>query len=166
MNDYATYRNTIRSGDLLAWSHRRFRTWHDFKIAIVRMATRSEYSHVGVAWVIGGRVFVIEAVEPMARIYPLGKLGDFYHCPLAVDWDDRIEEAAIGHVGAEYRQLEAIRLYFAAREAGNVSECAALVLEILMSAGINLGTRATPDAVVRAAQQLGNPLYLIQNGQE
>ena len=75
---YKQARPMIRSGDVLAWSHRGIRSWHDLKIWLVRMFTRSEYSHVGTAWVVGNRVFVIEAVMPKVRIYPLSKLGDFY----------------------------------------------------------------------------------------
>ena len=77
MKKYSEYRDQIKSGDLLAWSHRGFRSWHDFKVQAVRLFTQSEYSHVGIAWVVGGRVFVIEAVEPRVRIFPLSKLGEY-----------------------------------------------------------------------------------------
>ena len=160
---YSEIRNTIKSGDLLAWSHRGWGSWHDFKIQMVRMFTRSEYSHVGIAWVQGGRVWVIEAVEPCARVYPLSKLGDFYLTQLPIEWTSAIEENALEHIGAEYRQLDAIRAFFVELSAGVVSECAALAMVIAMSAGVFLGRRATPDAVVRQAQLLGNPTYLIEN---
>lgn len=163
MNTYEEYRNNIQSGDLLAWSHRKWDSLYDFKIQVVRFATQSEYSHVAIAWCVSGRVFVIEAVEPMVRIYPLSKLGDFYHIPIGAPWLTSTEEAAVGFVGSEYKQLEAIRLFFEDRKPGTVSECAALALEILMQDGIYLGDRATPDAVVLAAQKLGNPTYYIQS---
>ena len=80
MNHYANIRQHIKSGDLLAWSHRApwWASLRDCKIALVRLFTRSEYCHVGIAWVLGGRVFVIEAVKPEVRIYPLSKLAPFY----------------------------------------------------------------------------------------
>lgn len=160
---YADIRSTIRSGDLLAWSHRGWRTIHDIKIQIVRMATRSEYSHVGVAWVVGGRVFVIEAVEPLVRVYPLSKLGAFYHIPLGAPWAPPTEELALSHLGKEYSQLDAIRAFFKPLGRSVVSECAALVLNVLHADGVDLGDRATPDGVVYQAQLYGHPTYYIEN---
>jgi hypothetical protein len=163
MPSYAAQRHEIKSGDLLAWSHRKWGSLYDIKIQAVRLFTMSEYSHVGIAWVVSGRVFVIEAVEPMVRIYPLSKLGSFYHIPLGAEWSPDTEAAAISHVGAEYRQLEAIEMYFRDWKPGVVSECAALVLEVCAQGGIYLGRRATPDAVVREAQRLGHPTYYLEN---
>lgn len=163
MKKYSEYREQIKSGDLLAWSHRGWRSWHDFKIQMVRFFTQSEYSHVGSAWVVGGRVFVIEAVEPRARLYPLSKLGDFYHTPLEAPWSAQTEEAALQDIGTEYLQLQAILAYFRPLREGAASECAALAIKIAKSDGIDLGTRATPDAVVREAQLRGHPTYLVKN---
>lgn len=160
---YAYARRKLKSGDLLAWSHRKLKSWHDFKVQVVRMATRSEYSHVGICWVSGGRVWVIEAVEPCVRIYPLSKLGEFYHTPLPIHWTSAVEDAALEHVGVEYLQLDAVRAFFDRLEAGKVTECAALAQVVAMSGGVYLGKRATPDAVMREAQRLGNPTYLIEN---
>lgn len=164
MNKYPEYRENIKSGDLLAWSHRGWKSFYDFKIQMVRLFTQSEYSHVGTAWVVGNRVFVIEAVEPRARIFPLSKLGNFYHTPLKAPWNLPTEEAALSYVGAEYRQLDAIKAFFKPLRKGKVSECAALAIEIASQDGINLGDRATPDAVVRQAQMLGHPTYFIAGG--
>lgn len=158
---YADVRSTIRSGDLLAWSHRGWRTWHDFKIQMVRMFTRSEYSHVGVAWVVGGRVFVIEAVQPLVRVYLLSKLGGFYHIPTVAPWKPETEELALSHVGVPYSQLDAVRAFFKPLGRSVVTECAALVLNVLHADGVDLGDRATPDAVVYQAQLYGHPTFYI-----
>jgi hypothetical protein len=159
---YADVRSKLKSGDLLAWSHRPWDTFYDVKIQAVRMITRSEYSHVGICWISAGRVWVIEAVQPRVRIYPLSKLGEFYYTTLDVAWTQDVEDAALEHIGVEYRQLDAIRAYFDMLESGKVSECAALALVVSMSGGVYLGDRATPDAVMREAQRLGNPTYLIE----
>lgn len=159
--EYSEIRSQIRSGDLLAWSHEGWGSWYDIKIQLVRMFTRSEYSHVGVAWVVGDRVFVLEAVEPMARIYPLSKLGSFYHIPLKAPWSQSTEEKALSYIGADYKQLQAIKAFFKPLGRGNVSECAALVLTILDNDGIDLGHFATPDAVVLQAQLYGNPTMYV-----
>lgn len=159
---YADFRPKIKSGDILAWSHRGWGSLYDFKIQMVRVFTRSEFSHVGVAWVVGNRVFVIEAVEPRARIYPLSKLESFYHLGMDAPWTAETEEHALSLVGTEYKQLEAIRMFFKDREPGNASECAALVLEVLEKDGFNLGKRATPDAVVKEALRLGKMMRYIE----
>jgi hypothetical protein len=55
---YEAAREKVKSGDLLAWSHRGWRSWYDIQIQLVRFFTQSEYSHVGIAWVVGGRVHI------------------------------------------------------------------------------------------------------------
>jgi hypothetical protein len=163
MHQYLEHRTGIESGDILAWSHRGWKTVHDVKIQAVRLATESEYSHVGVAWRVGGRLLVLEAVEPCARIYPLSKLGSFYHIPMGAAWTPDVEEGALSFVGAEYKQLDAIRAFFRPLPPGTVSECAALVREVALLYGVDLGDRSTPDAVVLAAQKLGRPTFYVES---
>jgi hypothetical protein len=163
VKNYPTYRKEIKSGDILAWSHRGWKSFHDFKIQMVRAFTRSEYSHVGIAWVVGGRVFVIEAIEPCARIYPLSRAGSFYHIPLNADWKPSTEEIALSYIGADYKQLDAVKAFFKPLGKNSTSECAALVLNILDKDGIDLGNRATPDAVMLEAQLHGYPTYFVSN---
>ena len=163
MTTYKEQRPKIKSGDILAWSHRGWRNWHDIKVQMVRMFTQSEYSHVGVAWVVGGRVFVIEAVMPIARIFPLSKLGSFYHVPMEANWSEVAEEYALSHVGDEYSQLQAIKAYFKSLGNDNTSECAALVISVLSRDGIFLNCKATPSAVILAAQEGGKQLLYVRN---
>jgi len=160
---YAEARPLIRSGDLLAWSHRApfWRSWHDFKIAMIRSFTQSEYSHVGTAWVIGGRVFVIEAVMPLVRIYPLSKAGEFYHLPLQAAWSDAALSFALAKVGHPYSQLQAMQAFFHLPASDDRWECAELARAIAAQDGISLGDKATPTAVVRAAQLRGSTCTLV-----
>lgn len=160
---YLEARPDIKSGDLLAFSHSGWWSWHDIKILLVRMFCRSEYSHVAIAWVVGGRVFAIEAVEPKARIFPLSKLGDFYWLRMSAPWSEKAEETALAHIGDNYSEITAMRAFFAPLDKGNTEECAALAITIAAADGINLGRRATPDAVVKAAQLIGAPLYYVEN---
>lgn len=161
---YSEVRNKIKSGDLLAFSHKSWKTWKDIKAQIVRMVTRSDYSHVGTAWVIGDRVFVIEAVIPQARIYPLSKRGDFYWLPMNAVWTDKVEETALSYVGDSYSQLAAIKAFFKNIGKHNTQECAALAITIADAAGIDLGDKQTPDAVVLRAQMNGSAITYIENG--
>jgi hypothetical protein len=164
--NYATIRPTLKSGDLIAQSHRApfWKSWYDFKIAMVRCFTQSEFSHVAICWVIAERVFILEAVSKGVRIFPLSRAGDFYHLPLPVKWTEFSEAYALSHVGDRYSQIEAILAYFGpVDEMKDVWECAQYALCILEQAGVQLGNVATPTAVVRAAQLSGAPCILVTN---
>jgi hypothetical protein len=160
---YEDIRNTIKSGDLLAFSHGNWKSWSGFKTMMVRVFTLSTYSHVGVAWVTSGRVFVLEAVKPMVRIYPLSLSGDFYLTKTNANWTQETENFAMDHIGVLYSELTAIYAYFKELDEGEVSECAAYAIEVLKRAGVDLGTRSVPDAVVLNAQLQG-ATYFVENG--
>lgn len=149
--NYSDARSSIRSGDLLGFSHGSWRSWDDIKASLTRIFTRSEYSHVGVAWVVAGRVFVLEAVKPKVRIFPLSQSGDFYLVNLNAPWSLDTEEFSLARVGYDYSEIDAVKGFLNRLESGKVSQCAAYVLEVLKKDGIDLGQRATPDAVIRKA---------------
>lgn len=160
---YLQARELIKSGDLIAQSHGDWLTWRGIKTNLVRIFTRSTYSHVGVAWVVGGRVFVLEAVKPEVRIFPLSKCGAFYWLASGALWGFETEEFALASVGVRYSEWAALRAYFEPLEPGTVSECAAYVREVLLRDGIDLGTRSTPDAVVLAAQTRGSTTLFVES---
>ena len=161
---YSQARPMIRSGDVLAWSHRGIHSWHDLKIWFVRMFTRSEYSHVGTAWVVGNRVFVIEAVMPKVRIYPLSKLGDFYWLQMGAYWRKATETLALSFVGDDYSQVQAMVSPFITPPKDDRWECAELVATVARQDSIDLGDVYTPSEVVLAAQKRGAPLTYVEGG--
>ena len=126
---YVELRPTIKSGDVLAWSEGGWTNWHDIQVSVVRMLTQSEYSHVGLAYVIGGRVFVVEAVVPLIRIFPLSKLTPFYYVRTPDNWwSDNAEEKMLSWVGLPYSKWEAIKSFISTDTNGDsVWECAKLV---------------------------------------
>lgn len=160
---YSEVRSQIRSGDLLAWSHREpwYRSWYDFKISLVRMFTRSEYSHVGTAWCYADRVLVIEAVTPLVRVFPLSKLTPFYWLPLQARWSPEALEYALSKVGEPYSQLQALQAFFKLPREDGYWECAELTRLIALRDGINLGESAVPSDIVRNALLEGASLTLI-----
>lgn len=160
---YPQARALIQSGDLIAQSHGDWLTWRGIKTNLVRIFTRSTYSHVGLAWVVGGRVFILEAVKPEVRIYPLSKAGEFYWLAMGTLWAFDAEEFALASVGVRYSEWAAMRAYFEPLEPGTVSECAAYVREVLLKDGIDLGLRSTPDAVVLAAQVRGAATLFVES---
>ena len=158
-------REHIRSGDLLAWGHDRWGSWYDFKIQLVRMFTRSEYCHVGIAWVIAGRVFVLEAVSAGVRIFPLSRLLPFYWIPLRAAWESEVEAWALRQLGEPYSQWQAVLGGLGLLKPGEdrIWQCAEYAAEVARRAGVELGKDVTPTAVVRAAQRLpGTVTHLVE----
>ena len=134
MKKYSEIRDKIETGDVLAWSKSGpWTNWHNIQIGIVRMGTMSEYNHVGMAYVLQGRVFVVEAVVPMIRIYPLSKELPFYWIKTPFRLNDEHEAKLLNRVGLPYSKWEAIKSAFSKDTNGQSHwECAKLVNQTLM----------------------------------
>ena len=158
--NYADARPGICSGDLLAWGHDAWRSWHDLEVQAVRFFTRSEYAHVAVAWVIGKRVLVIEAVVPQVRIFPLSKLLPCYWISgePRLSWTETIESKALELVGQPYSKREAIRTFFGkvvpgANDQWQCAEVAACIRGQLLTTEY---MSPTPTTLVKETQRLPN----------
>jgi hypothetical protein len=165
--DYSLARDQIKSGDVIALSHDQWGSWYDLQIQAVRMFTESEYSHIALAWVFAGRVFLIESVEPVVRILPLSNLADkgFYHIPIGVDYTEAELEFLMSKVGVTpYSKLEAILAYFKKAKIGDtrVEECAKLAIEARRLSGIDLGDKATPSAVVKTLLESNHVIQYVK----
>jgi hypothetical protein len=158
---YLTHRPSIRSGDLLAWTHRGLHSYYDLEVQLVRVFTRSEYSHVGLAWDIGRRVLVLEAVRPLIRIYPLSLLLPSYWLERAWDWTEGDVEFALSKVGQRYSKWEAVKSFFGHVTPGLDArwQCAEYAAAVLAREGLR--AEPTPSDLVRAAQESGARLTLL-----
>ncbi|MCA3067478.1 MAG: hypothetical protein ING73_11225 [Rhodocyclaceae bacterium] len=166
---YSQARATIKTGDLLAWSHGSLRSWKDFQVMLVRMFTRSEFSHVGIAWVANGRVFIIEAVGAGVRIYPLSREVPFYLCRKPTYLDQRAIDFLFERIGAPYSKIQAVLagLGILTKGADDIWQCAELVLDALSRDVDSLGDiNATPTAVVKQAMRQWGALEYIENDKE
>lgn len=163
--NYADARSRIQSGDVLAWSHRGWTSWYDIKIQLVRLVTRSEYSHVGIAWAFGGRVFVIESVTPVIRIMPLSNLLPCYWINTGASWGTDAEEFALSLVGkGEYSQWEAIMAFFGKNSKLNDRwQCAEFVKAVLARCRVFLRGKDTPSDMVQDALVKGANLNFLDN---
>jgi len=161
--NYLDARSKIKNGDLLAWSHRGWSTWKDIKVQLVRLFTRSEYSHVGVAMVFGGRVWVVESVKPLVRIVPLRNLLPCYWAPTGLQWTEQTREYALGLVGSGcYSEWEAVKAFFGHNTNPQAWECAELVQSIYRCAGVRLHSRAVPSDVVREVLERGAHITTLE----
>jgi len=157
---YADARPLIQSGAVIAWSHRKIRSLYDFKVMLVRLFTMSEYCHVGIVLVMGGRVWVLEAVTPRVRLVPLSNLLPCYHLTGLGMTDEQVEAglALVGKDGVEYSRGDAVKAYFGYnnRADGDIS-CAEFVNTIL-----DLPCLDTPSATVDFMLQNSSTLTEIQ----
>lgn len=154
--NYADARPDILSGHLLAWTHRAWASWYDFQVQMVRAFTQSEYCHVGVAWWVGPRLMVLEAVGTGVRIFPLSRLAPFYWLPIPAVWTPEVEDWALEQVGEPYSKWQALLAGFGLLKAGEDSiwQCAEYAQAVLDAAGLKLPGKATPSNLVAQAMAL------------
>ena len=111
--DYSDARIDIQSGDLLAWSG------HSFFSRLIKMFTASSMTHVGIAYRLGGRLFVIESIVGRGiRLFPLSRRIPFFWIrPSNRDysWNPIVEETALKKIGEKYSFKECIRALFKRR---------------------------------------------------
>jgi hypothetical protein len=148
---YHEIRDRLVSGDVVAFRADTIKSW------IIRKATRSPYSHVGIVWVIAGRVLLLDAVIPKVRIFPLSKMLPFDWMPINRPMTMEQEELALSWVGEEYSVMEAMRGFFGfAREDNQRWQCAEYVKTVL---GFNC--QDTPQAVVNEALRLSYEIISV-----
>ena len=158
--EYKNLKPQIKSGDVLAWTHKGIKSWKDFEVFIVRLAQRSEYSHVGIAWVVGERTFILEAVGSGLRIYPLSKELPCYHIKTDIKWTKKVEGYALSKVGEPYSKWEAIKGFLTGKttKGDGQWQCAEFCKAVLANAGMKLGGKTTPSGLVDELLNQGKSL--------
>lgn len=100
---YTDARPHIQSGDILGWRD------HNLFARIIRRVTMSAYSHVGTAWRVSDRVFVIEALGSKGvRMAPLSQRAPFWHVKMHSPWTPEAERFALETLDAEYAWIDAL----------------------------------------------------------
>lgn len=164
--NYAEAREQIKSGDLIALTHIAWSSLYDLEVQAVRFGTQSEYAHVCVAWVFAGRVFVIESVKPVVRIFPLSNLKDhgFYWVPTNVPMINEELEFGMSQVGfGKYSNIQAVMGQLNTLNIGedDIWQCSEFTIAMRRHSGLDLGSKATPAAVIKKAQECGYPLNFV-----
>lgn len=157
---YGMYRDQIKTGDLLAWSTHRSKGFHLFVNKLIRLFTLSEYCHVGIAWVIGDRIFIIEAVQPMVRIYPLSNEIPFYHIAMNLRVTDDALNYLLSRVGEPYSTWQAAQAYFGKPRVDKQWQCAELVTSFYKRLGLSLKNTWTPSSLIDAVLSLNTKSQL------
>lgn len=159
--NYIGIRNYIQSGDIVAFTHIGWKSFSDIESQIIRMATRSEYSHVGLVWKIADRLFVLEAVVPEIRIFPLSNFNHFYLLSMKAPLSKEAEEYALSRVGQRYSKFEAIKGYLGINKSNEKWQCAEYVKAVLRINGILLSGTDTPTNIVRSAMEEYNAGLIV-----
>lgn len=162
MVTYGTYKNQIKSGDLLVWSCEKIRDLRSLELKIVQAATGSPYDHVGIAWVEGNRVLYIEAAPPEVKISVLSHWQPFYHVPMNIEWQPDYLEYLFDRLGQPYSVWEALISYFTSPPADREWQCAELVHRFYKKIGLHKDFGYTPKSVVEAAMYYsGNEIIKV-----
>lgn len=167
MTTYAVARDKIKSGDLLAWDHKGWRTFYDLQIQAVKFFTQSEYCHVGLAWVCGGRVFIIESVGAGIRIVPLSMDLPCYWLSMGVDWSAGCDEYILSKIKQPYSRLLAVMGFLGLKAAPRQERkwtCAEFVLDFYRTIiGFPWGEcKPTPSCIVEMALEEDSTLVLLE----
>jgi hypothetical protein len=167
MTTYSEYRDSIVSGDLVVLSHYKWASWYDLQVMAVRLFSATEYCHVGVAVVFGGRVWVAESVSPVARLVPLSNYAKdgMYIIPTRTPMKDEELEYLMSKIGVgKYSKWQAMMAYLDKLEIGedDLLECAEYAICARRLSGLSLGDRAVPASVVKEALRQGMRLEYIE----
>lgn len=143
-------RGVIRSGDLLVWSTNKKNWLSRMILKFIRFMTASEFAHVGVAWRIEGRLWVVEATIPVVRLSPVKDDDEFFHVPVNLQWNAGCENYLIDKIGLPYSVMDDVRAYLGeALDDDKKWQCAELANDFYRSQGIDIGICSnTPTEVV------------------
>lgn len=165
---YNDARANIRSGDLIILSHDKWRSFYDLQIQVVRLASLTEFSHIGVAVVLGGHVWIAESVTPFVRLVPLSNLAEqgFYVIHTDVEMSAGEFDFLVSKIGnGRYSKWQAIKAWLGKLKLGadELYECAEYVILARRISGLDLGSRAVPATVVKEALLKGYSIKYVKD---
>ena len=164
---YSDCRDNIKSGDLILLSHKKWGSLYDLQVQAVRLASLTEFSHVGVAVVLGGRVWIAESVTPVVRLVPLSNFTDegFYVVHTDVPMQEAELEFLLSKVGkGKYSKIQAVLAWLGKLKLGadELYECAEYVILARRLSGLDLGERAVPATVAHEALSKGYSMIYVK----
>jgi hypothetical protein len=127
---YFEIRPFIKSGDLIAFRGTGLSSW------FVRWYTKSNYSHVGIAWIVGERILIIES-RPKHKGITIDRL--LSHAlkdkptlvSTDVNWNTNYEKRAFEKLGVSYSYLKDICAGLKLKLVGDGMECAEFASYVL-----------------------------------
>ena len=138
--------SNIKDGDLLAWSDR-----SGLYTNIIRFFTMSEYTHVGIAIIENGELYVVEAVAPEVRKIRVLDRMPFFHIPMNIEMTSELKEKANSFLGKKYSTIQAMLSWFNIYINDDKWYCTELTYEFYKTAGLEFDKHLTPTKFIRQA---------------
>lgn len=147
----------IKSGDLIAWTNTK-----GFYNKLIRLVTLSEYTHVGIAVIENGKLYVVEATRPVVRKVELVGRAPFHHIPMGVVVDTVLSKVLKDFIGKEYSMVQAALSVFNIYIDDDKWYCTEQCYEFYKRAGIKFNKRLTPTRFVKQAISYSNVINNIE----
>ena len=155
---YSEARDRIKTGDMLLWvDHHGGDTRGVIERWIVRHGTASPYTHVGIAWVICGRLMVMELTLRGCAPRLLSLAGSFDWAPAPRELSENGLSFALSCFGVWiYSRWQAILGALKALAIGvdQEGQCAEFALAVWGKDGMAPGDTATPGACAEGALEI------------
>lgn len=157
---YSEIRDTLKTGDLVSWKAGKVNSFFTLVLKIYQKILKPKSVHVGIVFVIGGRIFAVEARPPQIRVYPLSKMEDFYLIRTNIEETNTNVDFLLTEIGVEYSILDLFRGLFFSDGKNNkqiyCSELASLYYESinLLSAEKYDEAWRTPDNLIEAVCEI------------
>ena len=149
MVDYLELRPQIKTGDILAWRGTSIVSW------VISKRTKSPYTHVGIAWVVGSRVLVLQADPGRGvDVAPLSKNIPVYWIQADAPLSEHALGIALHKLQTPYSILNAIRAGIGLRPKHGGMPCVHYANKVLKHNGVLLHLAdLTPKTFVEMASQ-------------
>lgn len=149
-NLYSKVRHDIKTGDLIAWKTTKITSFFTFVLYLYQKILGADFTHVGIAFREGDRLFVLEATPPAVRLHPLSLSGDFYHIPVSYDQQSSQIDYLLLTLGREYSIFDLLRSMFKLGNDNSDYYCSELCADFYNAVGYinNEWAGVTPDSLV------------------
>lgn len=95
--------HNIKSGDLIVWNRE-----SGIYSTLIKIATLSEFTHVGIAVEEDDGIYIIEALPPVVRKIKMDLRTPFMYIPMNVEFDAFDYEYLHSFIGRKYSKLQAV----------------------------------------------------------
>jgi len=147
----------VREGDLIAF------TSNSFLGNMVRLFTKSEYSHVGVVMFRDNIPYLVEAVRPVVRMTPLSHREPYYHIPMGIDKvSDEARKLLYSRIGEKYSIIQAVLAKFNIFINDNSWYCTEVTHEFYLTQGFDIPKLLLPTDFVREVLKIVSASYYVQ----
>lgn len=152
---YSEIRGNIKTGDLLIWETTKIRSFIDFVLYLYQKIFKAEFTHVGVAVVLGNRLLIVEATPPVVRLHPVSLLDDFYLLKTNIRTKSKHLDILFEHLGKKYSLLDLVKFLFKLRNNDNNFYCSELASKYYNEVGLihNHDAGLTPDSLIKEVKK-------------